>query len=866
MQVIAVTALSVGRQLRRLDARSQNTNYAILIGKILKLRIETSADNRCFEVNSTPNGSDWLPLTQVPCLYIQKIIDLIFNNKQGTFFMKKYLIAFAALLCSYGIVNSSVISESFVQYHVGSNVVAVTENPINNVLHIFCAGVDENENGVYDEGTDEKPSWWRIDPNGSSTEPTMVKEFDDYFAEPFVHTTDITKGYATVVLNFAAVIENEVIVKNGYSQGFQMKSFVPAFKIDVDNGEPVIFKQFDTYSVAAINTITNQGTVSVINNESKEEKLVNLNDNIYSAIFVDLESDGTEELAVLTESGIFNFYQITNEAEATLVATYDASSKPQFTGEFGDLYADYGSVYTLFEGANAVLEITADYSGTVNSQITDAEWFQNPTVYYPLTSEWNIISNSDFETIVDSDFIVPEKHRTGFIVENVFKSGNILYLASGNTVKTFTIEDLLNRDSKFDSQIFTGYQPLDIMSDGNEYYVLNLGVDFDFNGVVDAASGDVSSSITKFIGLGQQAFVEGETREIAELPFYLNFPINTNLSFDGIMILPSGNKVYMFDVESETIIDSIDAGMYVTSAFSVLDYLVLGTRDYEEGKSYVRIINDEVGIDVSEEVGPNVIDVTVYQNGSGFGVISVSEGNFNESDATINILKLGFTGITENISIDAGMTGSNVVTNSIQTKAAVVMNGSHEIHIIDLLKAEKSMTFSTGTTGYGGPRDAIFGDKYLYVTTYSNKVLVFDSETGDKVSEYIVDGHSEGILEANAFFYIANNNYSNYKPSSRVVAYNKNPNITNVSSEANDYTSPIRIYPHPVGNEFHMVSDELVGELEIAIIDGQGKIVATHSAVADGEIAMSADELGLVAGNYTAIINGTKAVRFIVIK
>jgi hypothetical protein len=63
-----------------------------------------------------------------------------------------------------------------------------------------------------------------------------------------------------------------------------------------------------------------------------------------------------------------------------------------------------------------------------------------------------------------------------------------------------------------------------------------------------------------------------------------------------------------------------------------------------------------------------------------------------------------------------------------------------------------------------------------------------------------------------------------------------------------------------------MVSDELVGELEIAIIDGQGKIVATHSAVADGEVAMSADELGLGAGNYTAIINGTKAVRFIVIK
>src|SRR6056300_1411622 len=779
--------------------------------------------------------------------------------------MNKYLIAFAALLCSYGIVSSSVITESAVQYEVGSNVVGITENPIDNVVHIFCAGIDVNENGIYDEGEDEKPSWWRVDPNGSSVEPTLLKEFDTYFMEPFVLTTDITKGYATVVLNFASIIENETVTQDGYTQGFQMKNAVPAFKIDVDNGEPVILKQFDTYSVAAINSTIN-GIVSVINNETKEEKLVNLNGNIYSAIFVDLENDGTEELAVLTESGFFNFYQITNDAEATLLATYDASTEPQFTGTFGDLYSDYGAVFTLFEGSSSVIKITADYNGTVSSDIEEKDWFSEPTLYFPITTQWNLISNRDFETLVFNFLYELEKHRTGHVIQTAYKAGDRLYLGSSNVVIPFTITDERIEDIKYVDHNFSGYQPLDILSDGPEYYVLNLGVDFDFNGVVDSDKGDVSSSITKFVGLGQQAFVPGETREIADLPFYLNFPINTNLSFDGIIILPSGNKAYMFDIESETIIDSIDGGMYVTSAFSVLDYLVLGTRDYDEGKSYVRIINDEVGIDVSEEVGPNVIDVTVYQNGSGFGVISVSEGNFNESDATINILKLGFVGFTENISIDAGMTGSNVVTNSIQTKAAVVMNGSHEIHIIDLLKAEKELTFSTGTTGYGGPRDVIFINKLLFVTTYSNRVLVFDSENGDKLSEYSVDGHSEGIIEANSYFYIANNNYSNYKPNSRVVAYNKNPRITNVDSEASDYTSPIRIYPHPVGNEFHMVSDELVGELEIAIIDGQGKIVATHSAVADGEVAMSADELGLGAGNYTAIINGTKAVRFIVIK
>ena len=63
-----------------------------------------------------------------------------------------------------------------------------------------------------------------------------------------------------------------------------------------------------------------------------------------------------------------------------------------------------------------------------------------------------------------------------------------------------------------------------------------------------------------------------------------------------------------------------------------------------------------------------------------------------------------------------------------------------------------------------------------------------------------------------------------------------------------------------------MVSDDLAGTNDIAIINSQGKIVATHSGSSNGTIALNADALGLVAGNYTAVINGNRAVRFVVIK
>jgi len=444
-----------------------------------------------------------------------------------------------------------------------------------------------------------------------------------------------------------------------------------------------------------------------------------------------------------------------------------------------------------------------------------------------------------------------------------YSNDGVLYLGGGNTVVEYNIDNNLNRDERLAGSIFTPYQPLDIMKYENRYYVPTLGVDFNFDSEADFDSGEQLSTIYSFVPEGSEPFDYANSGTEIELPFYLNFPVNTNVSSDGVIVLPSGNKVYMYDVAEGEITDSLDAGMYVSTAFSVLDYLVLGQRDYAAGKSYARIINDVVGIDVSEEVGNNIVDLGVYQNSAGFGVVSLSEGTFGEEDAKVNILKLGFTGFTENISIDVGATGSGIAMNIGQTKAAIVMNGSHEVHIIDLLTAEKEFTFSTGTSGFAGPRNAEYVGNELYVTTYAGKVLIFNPSTGDKLSEITIDGNTEGIAASDNHIYVANNNYSNYSPNNRILAFDKT--ITNVEQSTVSST-PIRIYPHPVANDFHLVSDDLVGELSIAIIDGQGKIVATHSAVADGEVAMSADELGLGAGNYTAVINGTKAVRFIVIK
>ncbi|TNE33567.1 T9SS type A sorting domain-containing protein, partial [bacterium] len=577
----------------------------------------------------------------------------------------------------------------------------------------------------------------------------------------------------------------------------------------------------------------------------------------------DLDGDGVKELAVLVDNKKMEFYKIKDEVK--LIGDYDLSQLDTYTGAFGNLYSHGKYVYTTIKDSKVFFELTSDMSGNieiriVNYPIVNLGDFNS---YYKVDDVNSIISSSDYNlAVLDSSYRMPEMHRTSTPTDFVYANENEIYVTGDKTVFIYDITNEPNKDDSQKSFGYFGYQPMDILSFDNNFYSINLGIDFNFDGKIDETVGDQKPSINKF-DLDNSNYIFANNQKQMDIDFPINFPLNTNISSDGDIILPSGNMAYYYNVNDNKVYDSLDAEMYVSCAFRVLDYLVLGERDMATNKSYVRIKKGDF-IDVNKEVGTNVTDLIVYQNASGFGVVSLSEGNFGQADSKINILKLSIMGFGDSKEIVVGTGGSNIVTNADQTKAAIVMNGSHEIHILDLLTDEIIKTFSTGTTGYGGPRDAKFLGDMLYVTTYSNQVLVFNSITGEKVSSILVDGLTEGLALTDKYLLAANIDYSNYKPSNRIFAYNLDK-----ISDVKVTTPPqqvIRVYPNPVVNDFHLVSDDLAGKNDIAIINSAGKIVATHSGSSNGAIALNADALGLTAGNYTAVINGTRAVRFVVIK
>ncbi|MFA7326847.1 MAG: hypothetical protein WC121_09300 [Candidatus Kapaibacterium sp.] len=788
--------------------------------------------------------------------------------------MKKLILTLALILCGYAVSQASILTKQSVELAVGSNPVSILENPSDGMIHIFCSGIDANDNNIYDEGEDEKPSWWTYNPTGSSIEPTMVKEFDNYFVSPFKPSI----GTGLINITFKSDKMNNEFVGDTKFEVYSIANFSLLYEGVVSQSEVLTTNYYTGYAIT-LTRLNGMDLLSYTDITTNETNSVSVNGDIIDFTFVDLDNDGIDEVAILIDNKTLAYYRIGTSIE--LIDEVDLTKYGIKEDSTASITSDDKTIYITAKSDLFVYLLTLNEKKTgfdVYSKPVEIETVNN--VYtLPIAENIHLVSKAskdlvvvNLNTVIDLGQI--EMHHSKFDVGYMYSTGQQVYCASRTSNEKkggqISIYDFTNEPKKDAAQIdmgYTGYQPLDFFPYGESlnfrYYNISLGIDYNFDGVINEDEGDLPPSVWASSIRGFGTLLENAELKL-NFNFPINFPLNTNISSDGDIPLPSGNSVHFYNVTDNEVYDTFDAEKYVASVNSIFTYLVMGLRDYETGKSYIRIRKDDQR-DFSVEVGTNVSDIIVYGKGNGFNVLSVSEGNFGQPDAKITLVESNImTGKITTTEFDAGTTGSAVIANSDNSKAAIVMNGSHEIHIFDMNTNEIILTFSTGTSGYGGPRDAKFYNDRLYVTTYTNQVLAFDYETGQRVSTILVDGHTEGLAVDKDYIIVANNNYSDYSANNRILGF-KHPVKSSVE-ETIQSQQTIRVYPHPVSNDFHLVSDDLAGTNDIAIINSQGKIVATHSGSSNGAIALNADALGLVAGNYTAVINGTRVVRFVVIK
>ncbi len=819
--------------------------------------------------------------------------------------MKKLTLTLVALLLWASSLEAQIMLKTDKELEVGSNVVGVfgydppeyEDYPIlNDTISIFCAGVDVNNNGIIDP-EDEPASWWKYDTKDTSSSAYKVIDFEYFFKKPYIFALDRDWGAYDVSLTFQGYEEGDETSTYAFGKYIDLENNTLLFKDEnkIDNllhfhqrqGEWLYIKEYPEFDQVSLNgggkiedTLKGKfvGFISFFNMR-KHPRYGYYESSTYLSILS--AKDGELWLEKYGGSGISPATIKKTTTEKIMDFNPETDTITSMTNNFQMIIksSDANQVKYRFHHNLSENEKLLPYEEEQPTYVARLDVDQ----YAIVTDDRNIVLK-DLYNRKKGDL---EMHRSEFEIGYITQTLDYVFVASKHKNEKHTgkvaIYDYINENHfvrpedswQYQEWQYVGYQPvatfIDKMSHSSLVHTLCKGIDYNFNGIVEEELGDVAPSLWKSSFETDEEFLPFE--KVMDIDFKINLPVRANLSPEGNILIPSGNNLIVFSREEEKTVEVIDLGTYVVSVdaveFDSNTYYLFGLRDYESGKSYVRVLSQDFTFDKQIETGVNIADAR-FTNHQSFGnVITVNEGDYEQKNAKIEFFSFDDDGARKQETLYVGGVGSKISMPFVSNMIYVIMTGSHEIHIIKKGQNKVNATLKTDTKGSGGPRDVGFDHRsLLHVSTYSGEIQIYDAQLGHPYPRF--DKKGTGFTgDVNSFIYdfifVDNIMHTYNDPSNRVFLFNGQ--LTSVDQDFSKFTTPpIRIYPHPVANDFHLVSDELVGELSIAIIDGQGKVVAIHSAVADGEVVLSADELGLGAGNYTAIINGTKAVRFIVIE
>ena len=300
--------------------------------------------------------------------------------------MKKLILTLALILCGYAISNASILTKQSVELAVGSNPVSILENPKDGMIHIFCAGIDANNNNTFDEGEDEKPSWWTYNPTGSSSEANKVKEFDNYFVSPLKPYISEVDGNVLIGISYKCNTSNGEFIGKGKYTIYDTKTFEVAFENELMDSETLFFGELQNNAISI--TRTNGNDIFVIQNKITQEldQLLLPGDAI-DFTFVDLDNDGNDEIAILLDNEKLAFYKV--DIEIVLIKEIDLTEFSGYTGTFGHIYSNDKYVYTTFGNSETLLQATSDLEGnneTIVINFSGLDNLEKPSSFFPILS------------------------------------------------------------------------------------------------------------------------------------------------------------------------------------------------------------------------------------------------------------------------------------------------------------------------------------------------------------------------------------------------------------------------------------------------------------------------------------------------
>ncbi len=184
----------------------------------------------------------------------------------------------------------------------------------------------------------------------------------------------------------------------------------------------------------------------------------------------------------------------------------------------------------------------------------------------------------------------------------------------------------------------------------------------------------------------------------------------------------------------------------------------------------------------------------------------------------------------------------------------VTLNGSHEVVGLNLDDWKVVSRFSTGTSGFDGPRESmIYKDSFLLVSTYAGDIRMFSSLTQYK--SYAVGGKAEGITGIGDKVFVASIFAPDYSPDSAVVVFD--PSVFLASVERTDnIASAVSLqqnYPNPAAaSTVIRFTVDAPAHVVLSVYTGDGRKVKTliDEPMESGSYSAELLTAGLPSGSY----------------
>ncbi len=273
-------------------------------------------------------------------------------------------------------------------------------------------------------------------------------------------------------------------------------------------------------------------------------------------------------------------------------------------------------------------------------------------------------------------------------------------------------------------------------------YILCGGVDANFNGQQD--SGDIQPAVVVSWSEPGGVFSLGIT-----LPWGpLSFPVRAAsvIGREGATFyVPRIDRLTRFTLFREQPEDTL-LPVGVQAVSRVGDTLLVSRRTgTDEGEVWILFPDGRVDT-VRVHACPNIQQV--LWDARRQQLIVLCEGVFGNTNATVHFLPRADA--SQDVIVPVGDTGNFLLLEG--DTLLVVSNGSHELYVLDPTThlSHRFPPLSTGTSGYGGPREALLltlpnGQRTVLVSTYSRDVRWIDLATGAVLQILPLSGLAEGM-------------------------------------------------------------------------------------------------------------------------